>query len=66
MVENAKDDKVNSFNQVFALSMPTIGNYLLRVACSLKDQNKGHIVGLETLKYLSIQYSGTNSHGGSH
>ena len=61
-----KHGKANSFNEVVALSMPSIGNYLFRVACTLKDQNKGFVVGLETLKYLSIQYSGPNSHGGAH
>ena len=45
--------------------MPNIGNYLVRISCKVRDQNKGYCVGLETLKYLTIHCSGNNPNTGS-
>ena len=46
------------YTQVLSLSMPSIGNYLLRVSAMVRDLKTRRQVGVETLKYLTIHSKG--------
>ena len=42
------------YPQVVSLTLPTIGQYLIRISCSLKGKNSQ--VGVETRKYMNVNY----------
>lgn len=44
---------------VLALSLPTIGNYLLRVQGTVRDLRQNKQVGVQSLKYLTIHCLGS-------
>jgi len=58
--QDCLEGELGDQTDVLALSMPSIGNYLLRVEGTLRDLKSNKKVGIQTLKYLTIHCLGNN------